>query len=180
MQPLLIVHGGAGAPATVKDGPENAAAHGLKTLLSGASALDAAIAAAVVVEDDPRFNAGTGSNLRLDGKTIEMDAAVMDSQGVFGAVMALQRTKNPILVARAVADTPHLMICGEGAIRLARKLGFPEYDVLTPRAIEKYQRWRTTLRENEDFDLTTHWNFGGEYRPHDTIGSVARDATGGF
>src|SRR5262245_42998698 len=113
MEPLVIVHGGAGAAAALRDGPQKAAALGLEWLLAGEDAVNAAVAAAVWMEDDPRFNAGTGSNLRLDGKTIEMDAAVMDSAGLFGAVMALQRTKNPILVARAVADTPHLMLAGE-------------------------------------------------------------------
>ena len=33
-----------------------------------------------------RYNAGTGSNLRLDGKTIQMDAAIATSDGRFGAV----------------------------------------------------------------------------------------------
>lgn len=180
MKPLVIVHGGAGAPARFADGPETAARAGLEVLSSGGTALAAAIAAAVVMEDDPRFNAGTGSNLRLDGKTIEMDAAVMDSAGLFGAVMALQRTRNPILVARKVADTPHLMICGEGATLFARRVGFPDHDPITPRALEKYARWKAEGHEIAEFDLASVWNFPEEFRAHDTIGAVARDAGGNF
>jgi L-asparaginase/beta-aspartyl-peptidase (threonine type) len=180
MKPLVIVHGGAGAPAGFADGPQAAAVAGFETLSSGGTALEAAIAAAVVMEDDPRFNAGTGSNLRLDGKTIEMDAAVTDSEGLFGAVMALQRTRNPILVARRVADTPHIMICGEGALNFARRLGFPDYDPITPRALKKYARWRAEGRELIEFDLAAHWNFPEEFRAHDTIGAVVRDSSGKF
>ena len=47
-----------------------------EVLATGGSALDAAIAAVVVLEDDGRFNAGAGSVLRMDGVSIEMDAAV--------------------------------------------------------------------------------------------------------
>jgi len=176
----VIAHGGAGAPADFRDGTERAAAAGLEILAGNGSALDAAIRAAVLLEDDPRFNAGTGSNLRLDGRTIEMDAAVMDSTGIFGAVMALQRTRNPILVARAVAETPHLMICGEGALLLARRLGFPDYDPLTPRALEKYARWKSAGRDQETFDIAEVWNFPEEFRAHDTIGVVTRAADGTF
>jgi len=48
-------------------------------LESGSSALDAVVEAIVVLEDDPRLNAGTGSRMRLDGRT-QMDAALMDSR----------------------------------------------------------------------------------------------------
>ncbi len=141
MKPVILVHGGAAALAIHADGPAAAAEAALARLAEpGASALDAAILAAVRMEDDPRFNAGTGSNLRLDGRTIEMDASVMTSDGAFGAVMALQRTKNPILVAAAVADTPHLMLAGEGALRLARRLGHADYDPTTPKAVDKHRR----------------------------------------
>ncbi|TPW16836.1 MAG: beta-aspartyl-peptidase (threonine type) [bacterium] len=125
MKPLIIVHGGAGAPAELADGPEKAAEAGLAHLLAHGLPLEAAVEAARVMEDDPRFNAGTGSNLRLDGARIQMDASVMSDDGRFGAVMALERTQNPILVARAVMETPHLMLAGEGALNLARKLGLP-------------------------------------------------------
>ena len=49
---------------------------GRKILEAGGSALDAAIASAVALEDNPIFNAGTGAVLNLDG-FVEMDACVM-------------------------------------------------------------------------------------------------------
>ena len=129
------------------------------------------------MEDDPRFNAGTGSNLRLDGARIQMDASVMADDGRFGAVMALERTRNPILVARAVIDTPHLMLAGEGAQNLARRLGLPDFDPTTPGARQKFEKWRL---ENPVVPHDRWRNFPEEMRAHDTIGAVARGPDGRF
>ena len=50
-----------------------------------------------------------------------------------GAVAALQRVKNPILVARKVMEeTDHVMLAGEGAQRFARVMGFGDHDPVTP------------------------------------------------
>lgn len=119
-KPVLVTHGGAGGPRENSDACERAGDAGLRALAEGGNALSAAVAATVVLEDDPRLNAGTGSNLRLDGETIEMDAAVMTGDARFGAVAAIQRVRNPVEVARAVLDTPHLLLAGEGATRFAR------------------------------------------------------------
>lgn len=195
--PLVVVHGGAGSPRSLMDGTDAAAAVGLAVLRGGGPALDAAIAAVVHLEDDCRFNAGTGSNIRLDGKTIQMDASVMDGRtGGFGAVAAIERVKNPVLVARRVMDTPHLLIVGEGATRFARAMGFRDHDPACPESRARYGRVRRILLGQEAgaapawkrFDWRKAWNFPGpiprELREAagspDTVGAVARDAGGGF
>jgi beta-aspartyl-peptidase (threonine type) len=81
MKWAILVHGGAGEwsasdEEAVLAGMELAVEGAAEQLAAGASALDAAVAAAVVLEDDPLFNAGTGSALNADGEA-EMDAAVM-------------------------------------------------------------------------------------------------------
>lgn len=125
----LVVHGGAGASKESEDGCVAAAEKGWARLRDGADALSAAIEAVVALEDDPRFNAGSGSILRSDGLTVETDAAVMDTRGRLGAVACLQRVRNPVLVARAVADTGHWLLAGDGALRFAREQGFADYDL---------------------------------------------------
>jgi len=196
-QPLAVAHGGAGSPRARRDGTDPAAAKALAVLKSGGSALDAALAAVVVLEDDPRFNAGTGANIRMDGKTIQMDAACMDgSTGAFGAVAAIERVKNPVLVARRVMDTPHLLIVGDGATRFARAMGFPDYDPTCAENRAKFQRVKAILTgaipgEDEDwkrFDWRKAWNFPNPIPaelkaalgPSDTVGCVTRDAKGHF
>ena len=192
---MIAVHGGVGnSPANV-DGCVKAAEAGMAKLRAGEDALSGALAAAVALEDDGRFNAGSGSSLRMDGETIEMDAAVMDTQGRLGAVAALQRVKNPVLVARAVADSPHWMMVGEGAEAYARTLGLETYYNVTERARAIHKRVMDALLHDTDplikqewdrFDFQLHWNFRKNWdatllaHGSSTIGAVAMDQEGNF
>ncbi len=163
--PAIIVHGGAGPikdeslPARL-DGCEAAALTGWKTLQAGGSALDAVETAVVALEDNPLFNAGTGSTLNSLGK-IEMDAAVMEGSSLrAGAVAAVSGIKNPIKLARRLMeDGRHVMLAGEGALLFAREIGFPE---CTPEALvvdREKKRWESK---------------------HGTVGCVAFDGMGKF
>lgn len=173
MSYAILTHGGAASPNALSDGCVVAAQAAQVILASGGDALAAALAATVVLEDDPRFNAGTGSNLRLDGRLIEMDASVMTSDGRFGGVANVQRVKNPVLVAAKVRETPHLLLAGDGATAFARRLGFPVFDPTTEGARRKYDRAVAELRGRgdgyfaddalpwRDIALDRVWNFGG-------------------
>ncbi len=161
--PAIIVHGGAGS---IKDeslprrleGCKQAALAGWKILEQDGPALDAVEAAVVVLEDNPLFNAGTGSTFNSDGE-VEMDAAIMEGDTLrAGGVAAVQRIKNPIKLARRVMeDGRYLLLAGEGALRFARQIGFPE---CSPEALiveAERKRWR---------------------EKHGTVGCVALDAGG--
>jgi beta-aspartyl-peptidase (threonine type) len=141
----LIAHGGAGKwrPGSDDDavnGMRAAVEKGREILLAGGTAVDAVCATVVALEDNPIFNAGTGAVLNFDG-FCELDASVMASDGDrVGAVAALQRVKNPILVARKVMDeTDHVMLAGEGAQRFARVMGFGDHDPVTP---DRHADWK--------------------------------------
>ena len=121
--PAIIVHGGAGTPihedpAPYLAGTARAAEAGLRVLLAGGSALDAAQAATLVLEDDPTFNAGTGACLTSAGDC-ELDASCMDGTTLqAGGVASVKTVKNPILLARRVCDdTPHVLLAGPAAKR---------------------------------------------------------------
>jgi L-asparaginase/beta-aspartyl-peptidase (threonine type) len=180
----VVTHGGVGAPDDWKDGPDAAAEAGLSVLRRDGGALDAAVEASVLLEDDPRFNAGTGSRIRLDGKTIEMDATVMTSDGEMGGVAALRNVRNPIRVARLVLDTPHVILAGEGAESFARRHDIPPYDPATPRAQEFLRKACEKLREGK---LSPHYSRWLDFRDYDlpefgcdTVGAVAADGKGFF
>lgn len=153
----------------------------LQAIDAGKGALDAAVAGTRSLEDDPRFNAGTGSNLRLDGKTIQMDASCMRSCGAFGAVAAIERVKNPIDVARQVLDSPHLLLAGDGATSFARRYDFGDYDPTTPGAQARFRAVQSAagpLGEWSRADLEKAWNFEIPLREAlggDTVGCVAWD-----
>ncbi|MEB3196985.1 MAG: isoaspartyl peptidase/L-asparaginase [Candidatus Sericytochromatia bacterium] len=191
----IAVHGGVGNSPDNLDGCHAAAACAADLLRDGADALEAAVAAVVKLEDDGRFNAGRGSSLRMDGETVEMDAACMDSSGRLGAVAALQRVRNPILVARAVLDTPHWLMVGDGAERFARTLGHAVFKEVTPRARAIHARVMEALASDtpydfqdewRTFDYKAQWNFPTAWqevvRAHgtSTVGAVAMDANGLF
>ena len=143
----LVAHGGAGnwRPGSEEEaiaGMKKAAEAGRAILAAGGTALDAVCATVVSLEDNPIFNAGTGAVLNFDG-FCELDASVMESRGPLwgresnvprvGAVCALQRVRNPVLVARKVMEeTDHVMLAGEGALRFARTMGFGDHDPVTP------------------------------------------------
>lgn len=162
-----IAHAGVGTAPKDADGCRAAVDAALRALEAGAEPVDAAVAGVMVLEDDPRFNAGTGSRLRIDGSTVQMDASVMTSEGKFGAVAGIETVKNPVKVARAVMDTPHILLAGDGATRFARTLGMDPYDPITPAAREKTRDMQQKLLANDPslppawrtFDWRAHWNF---------------------
>ncbi|HWP57993.1 MAG TPA: isoaspartyl peptidase/L-asparaginase family protein [Candidatus Acidoferrales bacterium] len=163
VQPTIIVHGGAGHIAKEKipqmlDGCREAAALGWNLLAKGKSALDAVERAVTALEDNPLFNAGTGSTLNELG-AIEMDAAIMDGSSLsVGAVAAVQGIKNPIQLARKVLeDGRHVLLAGEGALLFARRIGFPECAPESLIVAKQQRRWE---------------------KKHGTVGCVARDRAG--
>jgi beta-aspartyl-peptidase (threonine type) len=162
-----IAHAGVGSPSEESDGCRAAVDAALKAIERGADPVDAAVEGVEVLEDDPRFNAGTGSAVRLDGETIQMDASVMRSDGRFGAVAGIEDVKNPVAVARRVMDTPNLLLQGDGATRFARSLGMQPYDPSTKDRVDQANRIRQKLVAHDpsiddawdDFDWRARWNY---------------------
>lgn len=180
------VHGGAGDWSAdrldaARPGIAAAVQAGAEVLAFGGSAFDAAIAACLVLEDDPAFNAGTGATLNIDGDA-ELDAAVMcGSTQRIGAVANLQRVRNPVLVARDVLlHTDHVLLAGEGATRFARALGHAEHDVVHRDRLEAHIRRLRELEEKDDAWVPTLRRLLREHPglQRQTVGAVAVDASG--
>ena len=164
MKQVIAIHGGAGVMRRDKPGAQHRAA--LEQALEAAdeekTALEAVVAAVVVLEDSPLFNAGRGSSFNSEGE-IEMDASIMDGATLrAGAVAAVRRARNPILAARLVMQkTPHVLLAGEAADRFAGKHGLK----LEPREYFHTARRLSALKKN----LKNY---------HGTVGAVALDADG--
>lgn len=175
--PILVTHCGAGSSLEVVDGAEGAGHIGLEVLERGGTALDAVTYAIVALEDDPRMNAGTGSRLRIDGRA-QMDASIMTDDLECGAVAAIELVKNPILIARKVMETPHVLLVGPDAVRFARRMGFRRYDPVTPESIA---RWKESLDRIREGDLPPYARKWKAFRDLiGTVGAVARDFAGRF
>jgi beta-aspartyl-peptidase (threonine type) len=145
--PVLLVHGGAGTLAGDEvaarlAGCRAAARQGWAILHGGGSALDAVQGAVEVLEDDPLFNAGTGSVLNAEGR-VQLDASIMAGPGgAAGAVAAVTGFRHPIQIARRLLDDRrHVLLVGEGARRYAVQMGIaecPEEALIVER---QHRRW---------------------------------------
>ncbi len=136
----------------------------------GGSLLDAIEKGINVVEDDPNVTTvGYGGLPNAEGE-VELDAGIMDGTAHrAGAVCNLHKIKNPISVARLVMErTRHTTMAGGGALRFAIAMGFEPMQLLTPRSLEAWLKWKNAPHHQ------TFW-IDGEH--HDTIGMVG--ASGG-
>lgn len=171
--PIVLVHGGAGnvldsSRAMHAEGCRIAATEGLRVLVESGSALDAAVRAVEVLEDNPHFNAGTGACL-TEAHTLELDASVMEGTSMRGgAVCAMPPFRNPIRIARAVMEEGrHVLYACEGASRIAIANGFTPADPESMITDKARERLATVLAGR----TTTEWAGG-------TVGAVACDERG--
>jgi beta-aspartyl-peptidase (threonine type) len=163
---VVYVHGG--VAGTRKEPQSLGDAVGAGALIE--SALDAVQAAVMVLEDDPVLNAGFGSVLSRAG-TIELDAGIADGATDRCAGVAGVRTKNPIILARAVLQrTPHILMSGDGANAFAAELGLPSLNETTQEQRDRYNRAR------EQGHLGPEKYGAPEFV--DTVGAVAIDGRG--
>lgn len=143
---ILLIHGGAGAIAA---DVENDTVSGLQAAcdagaarLAGGDAGEAALEAVTAMEADQRaFNAGYGATPTREG-TVELDAAVMHSDGSSGAVTLVRTTPFAARLAEVVRTrTPHVLLAAHGAEALVDD-PVPNESLLTPRSRARWQAWR--------------------------------------
>jgi isoaspartyl peptidase/L-asparaginase-like protein (Ntn-hydrolase superfamily) len=111
---------------------------GARCLASGGSALDAVELVTREVESNPSdHTVGFAGYPNLLGE-VELDASIMDGttrRG--GGIGALKGYRHAITVARAVMErTPHVLVAGAGAARLAQEIGCTHEELLTPEVQE--------------------------------------------
>lgn len=174
----LIVHGGAweipdAAVEACHAGCRRALEAGWSVLAGGGSAVDAVVAAIVVLEDDPTFDAGLGSHLNRDGR-VQLDAILMDGRTLnSGAVAAVERIRNPIRLARLICENQdHMLLVGAGAEQYASEHGFPlcaPQELIHERELEAWRK----CRAEGGHSISRHFRSS-----QGTVGAVARDARG--
>lgn len=169
----VLVHGGAGNLAADRaeahaEGCAAAVRAAEAVLSGGGAAIDAVQVAVETLEDDPRFNAGTGGSLNRAGR-LELDASIMEGELLrAGAVGALPPHRNPIRVARAVLEEgAHVLYAGAGAAEFARRAGFEPTDASEMITDAAKKHLETVLTAGE----AKSWAGG-------TVGAVARDSAG--
>ena len=101
---------------------------GYVLLEEGGSALEAVEAAVVYLERSGEFNAGKGAKRQQDG-VARLDASIMDGRDLSaGAVAGIEGILTPVRLARVVMEqTPHVLMIGEAARKLARRFKIETY-----------------------------------------------------
>lgn len=188
----LVIHGGAGAISRSKLTAERELAYrqtlaesltvGHAVLQAGGSSVDAVIAAIVVMEDSPLFNAGKGAVFTHAGRN-ELDASIMEgATRLAGAIAGVTTIRNPIRAAHAVmTKSTHVMLIGHGAEAFAAEQGL---EIVDPTYFYTQHRWdqlqkaiakdRIMLDHDNDSDTP----LPDEDQKRGTVGAVALDRYG--
>ncbi|WP_333694494.1 isoaspartyl peptidase/L-asparaginase [Flavobacterium sp.] len=162
----LIIHGGFFSESSTSDETKKAKQEAMSSIvlasfdyLKSHSALETVVYAVSLLEDDPLFNAGIGSQIQSDGK-IRMSAALMDGGSMkMSGVINIEEVKNPIKVASVLMKEDDRIVGGEGATRYAREHGFEVFSTEIP-------------QRRAEFEAKVKANGQG------TVGCVAIDAEG--
>jgi L-asparaginase len=184
LQPKLIIHGGAGGhikseqgEAKVRQALHNIVTEVYELLAHGGSAVDAVVLGCQLLENQPTFNAGTGSVLQSDGQ-IRMSAALMDgAKQRFSGIINVSRVKHPIELAQYLQGEDDRVLSDYGASELLRELNVPIYDPLVEIRLQEWMQER-----DENFAKSMAGVVAESALIHEprkgTIGVVALDSLG--
>jgi L-asparaginase len=185
VQPKIIIHGGAGSSLKGKGGLESVrrSLHAVleevyPMLVAGASAVDAVVRGCQRLEDDARFNAGTGSVLQSDGQ-IRMSAALMDgTEQRFSGVINVARVQHPIDLAFKLQESSDRVLSDYGALEFLRELGLPSYDPITEIRLQEWMQERAGNFSREMAGVVAEKELVESEAGRGTIGVVVLDAEG--
>ncbi len=184
VQPKLIIHGGAGGhlksekgQAVVRNALHSIVEQVYDLLNYGGSAVDGVIMGCQLLENQPIFNAGTGSVLQSDGQ-IRMSASLMDgSKQRFSGIINVASVRHPIELAQFLQGEEDRVLSDYGAAQLTRELHVPVYDPLVEIRLKEWIQER-----DENFDKSMAGVIAEEELVHEprkgTIGVVALDCHG--
>lgn len=182
-QPKLIIHGGAsslddkGGLDAVRRSLHQIVAEVYDLLAQGGRAIDAVVRGCELLENEPCFNAGTGSVVQSDGQ-VRMSASLMDGERQnFSGVINVARVKNPIHLAKFLQQETDRILSDYGSSELARELQIPPYDPLTDFRIEEWMAERRANFQNKQRMARLISADTSEARKG-TIGVVALDSQG--
>jgi L-asparaginase len=142
----LIIHGGFFSESNTDESTKKLKQESLRIILDKSfeylkthSAYETVIYAVSLLEDDPLYNAGIGSQIQSDGE-IRMSAAVMDGETqLMSGVINIQHVKNPIKVAEFLNAYDDRILGGPCATEFARNNGFEFFSVETEQRRKEFE-----------------------------------------
>jgi N4-(beta-N-acetylglucosaminyl)-L-asparaginase len=146
------------------NGGVNCCAKAMEVIKAGGDTLDAVVAGVNIVELDPRDSSVGYGGLPNEDGVVELDCSCIHGptrRG--GAVGALRGIKTPSKIAQLVmAETDHMMLVGEGALRFAKAYGFQEEELNTEKSRLAWRMWKRELRDKNGH---SNWESGVDGPP---------------
>lgn len=185
VQPKLIIHGGAGSSLKGKGGLI-AVRQSLHQILkqiyalleAGENAHAAVVRGCQLLEDEPRFNAGTGSVMQSDGQ-IRMSASIMDGiTQKFSGAINVSRMKNPIDLAEQLQSQADRVLSDYGAAEMLRELKIPPYNPVTDLRLQEWMQERADDFQKTMAGVVAEQELVESSAGRGTIGVVALDSQG--
>lgn len=185
----IVIHGGAGTiqranmsaevKAQYRQTLTAAVSAGHQVLVRGGKSQDAVIAAILVMEDSPLFNAARGAVLTNQGEA-ELDASIMLGENLnAGAVTGVKRVRNPILLAeRVMLASPHVMLMGAGAEAFAETQQLALVDNAYFHTERRLRQLQQAIAKENGVAITEPSSDSYERRKYSTVGAVALDQQG--
>lgn len=142
----IIIHGGFFSESGTNQETKIAKQQALSAIVSQSyaflsthTALETVVYAVSLLEDNPLFNAGLGSQIQSDGE-LRLSASLMDGKSQkFSGVINIQQVKNPIQVSEKLLNYDDRVLSGMGALDFARAQGFEFFDPIIPQRRQEYE-----------------------------------------
>nr|WP_199076876.1 isoaspartyl peptidase/L-asparaginase [Pedobacter sp. ASV19] len=146
----IIIHGGFFSESATNQETKKAKQDALSeivtksyTFLQEHTALETVVFAVSLLESDPLFNAGLGSQIQSDGK-VRLSASIMDGKTQrFSGVINIEDVEHPVQVSAKLLNEDDRVLSGEGALDFARKNGFDYFDPVTQQRRAEYEARRS-------------------------------------
>lgn len=151
----LIIHGGFLSESHTNDKTRNQKQEALKRIIHQGfqylkmnTSIQTVAYVVSLLENDPLFNAGTGSQIQSDG-IIRMSAALMDGSTLrMAGVINIENVKNPILVAEKLMSYEDKILGGIGAIEFARAHHFIFFNPQIKQRKDEYDKKKQNKDKN--------------------------------
>ncbi len=142
----IIIHGGFFSESDQSQEVKTAKQNSLKAIaakgfdfLKNHSAEETVVYTVSLLENDPLYNAGIGSQIQSDGK-IRMSASLMNGQNQkFSGVINIEDVKNPIELAQVLMKEDDRVLGGIGAKKYATENNFEDFSTEIPQRRKEYE-----------------------------------------
>lgn len=142
----LIIHGGFFTESSTNQETKKAKQDALSAIATQAyaflqthTALETVVYAVTLLENDPLFNAGLGSQIQSDGK-VRLSASLMDGRTqCFSGVINIENVQHPIQIAHKLQGSEDRVLSGSGAAAYAAKSGFGFFNPVTQQRLHEFQ-----------------------------------------